>query len=86
MHNTNRSDWHSIDWANHRSSLVRERKGKIKGELIWVGVMPDKLNRDEMAQAHRRNGKHVTTGERVIRFDSVSITTYTITIRNKVAA
>ncbi len=83
---SNRSDWHAIDWANHGSSLVRERSGKVKGELIWVGVLSDKQHRDEMAQAHRRRGQHVTTGERVIRFDSVSITTYTITIRNKVAA
>jgi len=83
---SNRSQWHAVDWANHRSSLVRER-GKPKGELIWAGIMDDKESRDEMARAHRREKRHVvTTGERVVKFDSVSITTYTITIRERLAA
>ena len=84
MNNTNRSQWHAIDWANHRSSLVRAHTRKPRGELIWADVMPDKANRDEVAWSHRRNGKDVKTGERVVKFDNVSITTYTITVRNKV--
>lgn len=75
---SNRSNWNARDYG-------QPLRGKIKGALIWVDIMQDKESRDEVAWAHRRNGRHVVTvGERVVRFDSVSITTYTITLREKV--
>lgn len=83
---SNRSQWHAVDWARDASDNATGR-GKRKGELIWADIMQDKESRDEVAWAWRRKGnKIVSVGERVVRFDNVSITTYTITIRNKVAA
>jgi len=83
---SNRSQFTARDYARGASDNATGR-GKRKGELIWADVMADKEQRDGLAWAWRRKGgKVVSVGERVIKFDNVSITTYTITIRNKVAA
>lgn len=75
------------DWG---TTATRGRKPK--GEIVCCAVYEDKSTRDRMAEQHRDmrrkfgDGRVVTTGERNIRFDTVDVTTYLLTVRQPAPA
>lgn len=81
--------FHAIDWAAHQSAHVLKRDAKRNGTMIFCHLYADKQTRDDEAADHRAIGKHkgdgrvVSVGTRVVKFDNVSITTHVLTVREK---
>lgn len=82
--------FHAIDWAAHQSAHVRTRGAmKRNGRMIFWHVYADKQTRDDTAADYRAIGKQtgdgrvVSVGTRVVKFDNVAITTYVLIVREK---
>ncbi len=66
-----------------RDHASTSQAGRDSGELLYSEVHASKHDRDDVAEVYRSRGLRVAKGERVIRFDNVSITTYVLTARIK---